>query len=100
VPDKAGAFLSDLLQGMGRVAEGDAAAGAPRLRRAIALAATLEQPRLLLIVGLVGEGATNREIGAQLFLSRRTIDHHLRNVFVKLGVSSRVELIRLQLVDR
>jgi DNA-binding NarL/FixJ family response regulator len=60
----------------------------------------LEQPRRLLIVGLVGEGATNREIGAQLFLSRRTIDHHLRNVFVKLGVSSRVELIRLQLADR
>ena len=32
--------------------------------------------------------------------SRRTIDHHLRNVFVKLGVSSRAELIRLQLADR
>ena len=46
------------------------------------------------VVRLVAEGATNKEVAAQLFLSPRTVDHHLRNVFAKLGISSRAELIR------
>jgi DNA-binding CsgD family transcriptional regulator len=43
---------------------------------------------------MVADGITNREVAAQLFLSPRTIDYHLRNVFVKLGITSGAELIR------
>lgn len=38
------------------------------------------------------DGRTNREIGAELFLSDRTVEWHLRNVCVKLGISSRRQL--------
>jgi transcriptional regulator of acetoin/glycerol metabolism/DNA-binding CsgD family transcriptional regulator len=47
------------------------------------------------VAEIIALGATNREAAARLYLSRHTVDYHLRQIFRKLGVSSRVELTRL-----
>ena len=44
------------------------------------------------IASMAREGLSNPEIGAQLFLSARTVEWHLGKVFLKLGIRSRKEL--------
>jgi DNA-binding NarL/FixJ family response regulator len=49
-------------------------------------------PQEVQVARLVRQGLSNRDAAAQLYVSPRTVDFHLRNVFAKLGVSSRTEL--------
>ncbi|GAA1419444.1 helix-turn-helix transcriptional regulator [Catellatospora coxensis] len=65
------------------------AVDAPAVRAADVLTA-----QQLQIARLVCDGATNREVAAQLFLSPRTVDHHMRNIFARLNIRSRIELAK------
>ena len=49
----------------------------------------------LAVAELVADGLTNREIADRLFVSPHTVNTHLRHVFAKLRVNSRVDLTRL-----
>jgi DNA-binding CsgD family transcriptional regulator len=49
------------------------------------------------VANLVAEGLTNRQVGERMFLSRHTVDFHLRQIYRKLDITSRVDLTRLVL---
>ncbi|MGH3737228.1 MAG: response regulator transcription factor, partial [Micromonosporaceae bacterium] len=45
------------------------------------------------VLRLITEGASNGEIAGRLYLSKRTIEHHVGSIFAKLGVTSRAQAI-------
>jgi DNA-binding CsgD family transcriptional regulator len=87
----------DMLTRMGAEAFGERARGellatGETVRRPSAAAAADLTAQEALIARLASAGYTNPEIGAQLFLSPRTVEWHLRKVFAKLAINSRREL--------
>jgi DNA-binding CsgD family transcriptional regulator len=57
-------------------------------------------PQEVQVARLAREGLSNPEIGARMFISPRTAQYHLSNVFTKLGISSRSQLDRALPADR
>jgi DNA-binding CsgD family transcriptional regulator len=75
-------------------ARGELAATGETARQRIVEARDTLTPQEAQIARLARDGLSNPEIAAQLFLSVRTIEWHLRKVFTKLEISSRLQLQR------
>jgi DNA-binding CsgD family transcriptional regulator len=90
-------------------AEYDAEVADPTNRRSLGAAPAADRgpdpwpsltPGELRIAGFVAKGLKNKDIAQQLFVSSHTVDAHLKHMFTKLGIHSRVELTVLSMQHR
>ncbi|MGW9026637.1 helix-turn-helix transcriptional regulator [Streptomyces sp. NPDC055722] len=75
--------------GVRRTGPPRAAAAGEKLRKPESQAATGLTSQEQHIARLARDGRTNPEIGAELFISARTVEWHLRKIYIKLGITSR-----------
>jgi DNA-binding NarL/FixJ family response regulator len=68
------------------------ATGETTRRRSVVTADEQLTAQESLIARMARDGLTNPEIAARLFISARTVQHHLRKVFAKFGIESRTQL--------
>jgi DNA-binding NarL/FixJ family response regulator len=80
------------MDGFAERARRELAATGERSRKRSAETRSDLTPQEAQIAQLARDGRSNPEIGAQLFLSPRTVEWHMRKVLAKLGISSRREL--------
>ncbi|MCW2777543.1 MAG: two component transcriptional regulator, LuxR family [Frankiales bacterium] len=62
-------------------------------RVTVPVTAAVLSDRELEVLGQLGQGKSNRQIGSELFISENTVKNHVRNILAKLEVSSRVEAV-------
>jgi DNA-binding NarL/FixJ family response regulator len=85
-------WLDPVVQARLVSALGDGAPGEPA-HPALGLPDNLT-PREAQVLGLIGEGLSNREIGERLVLGQATVKTHVNRVFAKIGVQSRAQAVR------
>nr|WP_106192491.1 LuxR family transcriptional regulator [Umezawaea tangerina] len=85
-------FAAAGAEAFARRAAGELRAAGHRVQRRSAQAYETLTMQQVAVARLVASGATSNEVATQLFLSKRTVDAHLRTIFRKLGVTSRRQL--------
>ena len=82
------------VEGFADRAERELLATGERVRKRTVEAREDLTPQEAQIAQLARDGLSNAEIGAQLFISPRTVEYHLRKVFTKFNISARGQLDR------